>query len=117
MPTRPKHKTRPWVIQRDKGHTPTSKGRNNQKDMVLFYKSRQWRSTRVYILQRNPLCKICKDKGKVVGATIVDHIKPIRQGGHRFSESNLQPLCKPCHDHKSGGEGHTIVYTPTTMVP
>jgi 5-methylcytosine-specific restriction protein A len=117
MPTSPKNKTRPWVIPRDKYHAPTSKGRNRDKDMHTFYKSKRWRATRLYILQRNPLCKTCEDKNVITPATIVDHIQPIRQGGDALDKNNLQPLCKVCHDKKSGQEAHTIVYTDTTMYP
>jgi 5-methylcytosine-specific restriction endonuclease McrA len=34
----------------------------------------------------------------------VDHITPISEGGHPFDESNLQTLCRECHEQKTARE-------------
>ena len=63
------------------------------------------------MLQKEPLCRYCEAKGKIVEATVVDHIVPIRvRPDLRLVVKNLQPLCAPCHNRKTasedGGFGH-----------
>lgn len=70
----------------------TKKGYNGSGDK--FYQSKMWRDTRKHFLSVNPLCKVCQEQGKVVEATVVDHIHPRTQGGDSFNWSNLQGLCK-----------------------
>ena len=36
---------------------------------------------------------------------MVDHIIPIKQGGAKYDQSNLQSLCWACHSRKSAEEG------------
>lgn len=63
------------------------------------YNTARWRGLRKRKLIDEPLCRYCKQQGRITRATVVDHIKP-----HRGDESliwdwgNLQSLCKPCHD-------------------
>jgi hypothetical protein len=76
----------------------------------------QWQKLRAWWLGQHPLCgdresgsssqhSVCAASGRVVAATVVDHIVP-----HRGDESllhdvkNLQSLCKPCHDRKTALE-------------
>lgn len=62
----------------------------------------KWRAARVRFLKVNPLCVRCKAEGRLVKATVVDHIKPHRGDKDLFwNESNWQPLCKRCHDSKT----------------
>lgn len=70
-----------------------------------FYSTKPWRSARLAQLQREPLCVECKRAGIITGANVVDHIRPISQGGAKFDPDNLQSMCKPCHDRKSVQEG------------
>lgn len=63
------------------------------------YKTARWLAMRLAQLRDEPLCRYCKQMGRVVAATTVDHIRPHR--GDRklaFDPYNLQSLCKPCHD-------------------
>lgn len=63
----------------------------------------KWRSARALFLKKNPLCVKCREKGKLTPATVVDHIIPHRGDPVLFwDRSNWQPLCKDCHDHKTG---------------
>ena len=63
----------------------------------------KWRRARKLFLQRHPLCANCLSQGIVTPATVVDHIVPHR-GDHRlfWDEQDWQPLCKACHDRKTG---------------
>ena len=63
----------------------------------------RWRKARALFLQRNPLCAECGKAGRLTPATVVDHIIPHRGDKALFwNEKNWQPLCKRCHDKKTG---------------
>lgn len=64
-----------------------------------------WRRLRCLQLARQPVCEVCG-----MPATVVDHRIPLRAGGERLDEANLQSLCERCHNRKTattdGGYGH-----------
>ena len=63
----------------------------------------EWRRARKAFLQKHPLCAECGKAGKLTPATVVDHIIPHRGDKRLFwDENNWQPLCKSCHDQKTG---------------
>ena len=64
--------------------------------------SYQWNKARLAFLKRHPLCVVCKDHGRVVASSVVDHIQPHKGDTALFwDRSNWQALCKHCHDsHK-----------------
>jgi 5-methylcytosine-specific restriction protein A len=69
----------------------------------------QHRKLREQLLQQEPLCRLCKAKGRVTPATIADHVVPIAKGGAVHSLSNLQPVCAECHVDKSNADkGHRV---------
>lgn len=71
----------------------------------------EWQKARKFFLKRHPWCIRCKAKGRLVPATVVDHIKPHRGDAELFwDETNWQPLCKSCHDHKTMTEDRNIEY-------
>ena len=96
MPKLPTSNKRPWIPK---------KKRTRQHDNSKFYHSMRWRNLRRYIIKKYPLCVMCERKGEVNPAYVVDHIKPISMGGSPTDESNLQTLCRKCHDKKSAQEG------------
>ena len=49
------------------------------------------------------ICQECKRKGRVTIGRVVDHIKPLWDGGSD-DESNKELLCDPCHDAKTARE-------------
>jgi 5-methylcytosine-specific restriction enzyme A len=66
----------------------------------------RWRRARAAFLARNPLCATCQAQGRVIPATIVDHVVPHRGDQKLFwDEMNWAPSCKPCHDAKTAREG------------
>jgi 5-methylcytosine-specific restriction protein A len=70
-----------------------------------FYRSPEWRALRKAYIQANPCCEVCRENGREVVATTVDHRVPIRQGGASLEWSNLQAMCTSCHSRKSAREG------------
>ena len=71
-----------------------------------LYNTKAWKALRLAQLRREPLCRMHKALNRLVPASVVDHIK--RHDGDAslfFDGSNLQSLCKPCHDaHKQAQE-------------
>jgi 5-methylcytosine-specific restriction protein A len=66
----------------------------------------RWRRVRAAFLARHPLCAACGAQGRVVPATVVDHVVPHRGDPVLFwDEGNWAPSCKPCHDRKTAREG------------
>ncbi|QIP12242.1 HNH endonuclease [Spirosoma aureum] len=96
---------RPWM-----GPTPKKNARwaNEAQGGVpnQFYRNAPWRHLRQRWLDQHPLCVSCKQQNRLVEATVVDHITPIRLGGAPLDETNLMSLCKRCHARKSGKERH-----------
>jgi len=100
-----KESTKPWITP----HKPAPHARRatpNQK----FYNSTAWRKLRKYWINENPLCVHCLEKGITKDATgrngVVDHIKPINEGGGKLDIENLQTLCNKHHNIKSAKESH-----------
>lgn len=72
------------------------------------YDSR-WRKVRERYISHHPLCELCEAKNLVVIANVVHHKVPLSEGGQRLSLSNLQALCRSCHEilhgRKRAGDG------------
>lgn len=65
----------------------------------------KWQKARRQYLREHPYCVCCYGQGKMVEATVVDHIIPHRGDPALFwDKSNWQSLCKPCHDKKTWNE-------------
>lgn len=72
---------------------------------------RKWQRVSKAFLRSHPLCAECQRNGRYVAATVVDHIVPHRGDQKLFwDESNWQPLCKRCHDQKTGREDSNPTY-------
>ena len=65
-----------------------------------FYARQDWKRKRARQLAGEPLCAICLAMGKIVPATIADHVVPHRGDLTSFLRGTLQSLCKSCHDRK-----------------
>lgn len=61
-----------------------------------------WRKKSKAYLVQHPECESCRQRGRVVDATLVHHILPIKQGGARLDDTNLQALCRTCHERHHG---------------
>lgn len=71
-----------------------------------LYNGAAWKRLRALQLGREPLCRMCRELGQYVEATVVDHVIAHRGNEQLFFDGdNLQSLCKPCHDgHKQAQE-------------
>jgi len=67
-----------------------------------FYKSKEWRMLRQWILSNGPLCERCIDNDRLRPATEIHHKIDIKDDpSKRLDTSNLQPLCNSCHNEIS----------------
>lgn len=74
----------------------------------------KWQVESKRYLRTHVLCAEClkKEPPQYTKATVVDHITPHRGDQRLFwDRSNWQPLCKPCHDEKTGREDSNPTYT------
>lgn len=89
-----------------KHYMPRAKPRSRQaKAWRKEYGTARWRDARAAYLERHPLCVVCKGRGELVSAAVVDHVIPHRGDMTLFwDEKNWQALCKRCHDSKTAKE-------------
>ena len=70
-----------------------------------------WQKASRSFLQAHPLCEECMKAGRYTKATVVDHVVPHRGDERLFwDRSNWRPLCKRCHDKKTGREDSLPFY-------
>ena len=69
----------------------------------LRSRGRKGQRERAIVLNEEPLCRACLVIGRTSPSVVVDHIKPLSEGGSN-DRSNKQGLCKPHHDAKSLAE-------------
>lgn len=65
-----------------------------------------WEKARAAYLRKHPLCCACEAKGRVVPASVVDHIVPHKGDMVKFwdAANNWQSLCAACHNSKTARE-------------
>lgn len=56
-----------------------------------------WVNFRKHYLREHPLCVVCEREGRITPASEIHHIKRLRDGGDKFTDDNLMPLCHSCH--------------------
>ena len=99
MKAAPKHRPLSPIAPR---HVPAEQVRKTAAQRG--YGSR-WQKARATFLDRNPLCRECDKAGRVVVATVVDHITPHKGDQALFWDTdNWQPMCKRHHDEKTARE-------------
>ena len=62
-----------------------------------LYETASWIKRRKHQLLIEPLCRYCKDMGRVTAATVADHVVPHRGNPEAFFTGELQSLCATCH--------------------
>ena len=67
----------------------------------------RWQKYTKIRLHMHPLCEYCRREGRIVAATVTDHIQPHRGDRNLFWDAaNHQSLCTFHHNQKSGQEAH-----------
>lgn len=88
---------------------------------LKWYGLKVWKDLRAIRLAAEPLCRCCKQQGRLTPGNTVDHITPHRGDWALFTGySNTQTLCRVCHsvgkqrdEHRgftSGCDVHGIPY-------
>lgn len=62
--------------------------------------TRRWRTVRLRVIKRDPLCLIALP-GCTTVSTTADHIVPVARGGELYDLDNLRGACFPCNLKKS----------------
>jgi 5-methylcytosine-specific restriction protein A len=82
-----------------------------------WYRLARWRASngrRAQQLKAEPLCRMCKAKGRYVAGTVADHVIPHRGDERLFWEGELQTVCDAlpwrCHSRKQKIEA--VSYKP-----
>ena len=52
-----------------------------------------WNKFRKYYLRKHPICDKCRSL-----AQIPHHIISLKDGGSKYNEDNIMPLCRRCHN-------------------
>lgn len=75
--------------------------RKKTAETKSFYSSAEWTLTSKYHRQKEPLCRRCKENGKIVVGELVHHNPPLEQliknGMNPFDHAVLETLCTSCH--------------------
>ena len=79
----------------DKGSQSVSQAGTNRKRL---YNTKRWKDLRRVQLTNEPFCVMCETLGKLVPATVVDHVTPHRGDSELFFHNKFQSLCKMHHD-------------------
>ena len=80
-------------------HKQTDNRRYNkyQRDPAINKRyGSEWKKIRNRYIKLNPLCELCKERGRFVPAELVHHKVELEDGG-THDDDNLQSLCKSCH--------------------
>jgi 5-methylcytosine-specific restriction protein A len=64
----------------------------------LLYNTGRWKRLRQAQLEREPVCRMCRDAGRATKAAVCDHIEPHRGDVAKFWAGPFQSLCKRHHD-------------------
>lgn len=76
--------------------------------MVERLRGRKAVETRRRRLRNEPMCRDCKEQGKVTLATVPDHIVPLSQGG-TDTDDNIRCLCDVHHRLRTAEQfGHLV---------
>jgi 5-methylcytosine-specific restriction enzyme A len=78
--------------------------RRKAKPWRRFYGTSEWQALRTTQLVAEPYCQRCILKHVVVRATVVHHKTPHRGDWQLFISSELESLCKRCHDRDAQAE-------------
>ena len=69
-----------------------------------WYRTARWRKLRQQQLRQEPLCRMCREAGRVTAATVCDHVEPHRGDEAKFWGGPFQSLCAAHHDGRKQRE-------------
>jgi len=67
-------------------------------NVSALHSTARWQKMRAQQLATHPLCASCAQQGRVVAATVADHVRPHHDDPQSFWTGDLQSLCQDCHD-------------------
>lgn len=92
-------------IEGDTAYRRTRRQDAEQAEVDRLRSTTQWRRVRAMVLKAEPLCRDCAARGLTTPGAQVDHIAPLTDRPDlAYDLTNLQPLCAPCHNRKTGRE-------------
>jgi 5-methylcytosine-specific restriction protein A len=69
---------------------------------MTLYDTTNWKRLRRRKLAGVPYCEACNAIGRLVPATVVDHVVAVSAGGPMYpSLDQLMSVCAPCHNSKT----------------
>lgn len=89
---------RPISRPREQANRDYDARRTAHKPWRRWYWSQRWRNIAKDHLAREPLCRMCAERGDVVPATHCDHVIPHHGDPALFWEGERQSLCETCHN-------------------
>ena len=76
-------------------------GRNADPRRTLPLNGAAWQRLRALVIEQEPLCRHCSERGLIVCASDVDHVDGNPGNNER---TNLQSLCHSCHSIKTAAD-------------
>lgn len=83
-----------------------------RKERQKIYNTSTWQKLRLSYMQQHPLCEECLKKGIIRSAKDIHHIISFMTTDDMcererlaFDSSNLQALCRECHNEKHNKKG------------
>lgn len=72
-----------------------------------FYNSKEWKELRLIKLSMNPACELCFANGRFITKPLIVHhiIEVADDWSERLTLSNLQTVCRSCHNKLHGLNG------------
>jgi 5-methylcytosine-specific restriction protein A len=74
----------------------SSSSRSSKRARHGRIEGRRGIALRLARLANEPLCRMCKAKGRTTAATVPDHIAPLALGGID-TDDNVRCICDECH--------------------
>ena len=91
-----------WLPERLPPREPRHQ-REEDRDLIKFYKSKDWKDLRIVKLESDPCCEVCLRRGIVRPAGNVHHRKEVREYPDLALDlDNLESLCIGCHNRTHG---------------
>jgi 5-methylcytosine-specific restriction protein A len=83
-------------------------------ELRRFYSSSKWTAASKLHRQTEPLCRRCKDKGRVACGELTHHNPPLeellREGKNPLNDEYLETLCHNCHQVELSAKGRPLFY-------